>query len=36
MMKQYSFFGDEEIINSLRVKSTYLAKTHLILFSMQK
>ena len=35
-LKQFSFFGDEEIINSLRTKSTYIAKTHSILFSMNK
>ncbi len=35
-MKQNSFFGDEEIINALKTKSTYIAKTHSILFSMNK
>lgn len=36
IMAQYSFFCDEEIINLMRVKSTYIAKTHLILFSMDQ
>jgi hypothetical protein len=35
-IKEYNFFGDEEIINFLRLKSTYIAETHSILFSMDK
>lgn len=35
-MKQYGFFGDEEIINSLKTKSTYVTKTYSVLFSMNK
>lgn len=36
LIKSYSFFGDEEIINALRLKSTYIASSHVILFSMDK
>lgn len=36
MIKSYSFFGDEEIINALRLKSTFIADSHVILFSMDK
>lgn len=25
MIKEYSFFGDEEIISALKIKSTYIA-----------
>ena len=35
-LKQFNFFGDEEIINALRTKSTYVAESHLIVFSMSK
>jgi hypothetical protein len=35
-IKEYNFFGDEEIINGLHLKSTYIAETHSILFSMEK
>lgn len=33
---KYEFFGDEEIISASRLKSTYIANTHCILFSMDK
>ena len=35
-MGKYNFFGDEELINALRLKSTYVAQTHAIIFSMDK
>ena len=35
-LTKHHFFGDEEIINALRLKSTHVAETHCILFSLDK